>query len=115
MTDWNFADIYEQIAAAIPDAPCQVSGDRVTSWGDFDRRANAFAADLARPVGDASGDRFEDVRVRPVRHAWCPPGSARRSDGIEPATSGDKRAGAPPLVRLRCALSWVRGIATAIA
>ncbi len=46
MTDWNFADIYEQIAGAIPDAPCQVSGDRVTSWGDFDRRANAFAADL---------------------------------------------------------------------
>ncbi|RPI08220.1 MAG: acyl-CoA synthetase, partial [Actinobacteria bacterium] len=46
MTDWNFADIYEQIARAIPDAPCQVSGDRVTSWGEFDRRANAFAADL---------------------------------------------------------------------
>ena len=46
MTDWKFADIYEAIAAAIPDAPCQVSGDRVTTWGEFDRRANAFAADL---------------------------------------------------------------------
>jgi 3-oxocholest-4-en-26-oate---CoA ligase len=46
MTDWNFADIYEAIAAAIPDAPCQVNGDRVTTWEEFDRRANAFAADL---------------------------------------------------------------------
>ena len=46
MTDWNFADIYEAIAAAIPDAPCQVNGDRITTWEDFDRRANAFAVDL---------------------------------------------------------------------
>jgi fatty-acyl-CoA synthase len=46
MTDWTFADIYEAIADAIPDAPCQVSGSRVVTWGEFDRRANAFAADL---------------------------------------------------------------------
>jgi len=46
MTAWNFADVYERIAAAIPDAPCQVQGDRTLSWGEFDRRANALAADL---------------------------------------------------------------------
>ncbi len=46
MTDWTFADIYEEIAAAIPDAPCQVNGERVTTWAEMDRRANAFAADL---------------------------------------------------------------------
>ena len=46
MTDWTFADIYEEIAAAVPDAPCQVNGSRVTTWAEMDRRANAFAADL---------------------------------------------------------------------
>ena len=46
MTSWNFADAYERIAAAIPDAPCQVQGGRVISWREWDRRANALAADL---------------------------------------------------------------------
>ncbi|MHB8467016.1 MAG: AMP-binding protein, partial [Acidimicrobiales bacterium] len=46
MTAWNMADVYERIASAIPDAPCQVQGDRVVLWRDFDRRANALAADM---------------------------------------------------------------------
>jgi fatty-acyl-CoA synthase len=46
MTDWNFADIFEAIAAAVPERPCQVHGERVDSWERFDRRANALAADL---------------------------------------------------------------------
>jgi len=46
MTDWNFADIYEAMAAKVPDRPCQMQGDRVVSWGEFDRRANAVAAHL---------------------------------------------------------------------
>ena len=46
MGDWNFADVYEAIAERVPDAPCQVQGDRVVSWADFDRRADALAADL---------------------------------------------------------------------
>src|SRR4051795_2645612 len=46
VTDWNFADIYEGVAAKVPDRPCQVQGDRVVTWGQFDRRANALAADL---------------------------------------------------------------------
>jgi fatty-acyl-CoA synthase len=48
MTAWNFADAYERVAAAIPDAPCQEQGDRIVTWGEFDRRANAVAADLLR-------------------------------------------------------------------
>jgi 3-oxocholest-4-en-26-oate---CoA ligase len=43
---WNFADVYEAVAARIPDAPCQVQGDRVVTWREFDQRANALAADL---------------------------------------------------------------------
>ena len=40
---WNYADVYEAIAAAMPDVPCQVQGDRTTTWGEFDRRSNALA------------------------------------------------------------------------
>ncbi|TVR26765.1 MAG: acyl-CoA synthetase [Ilumatobacter sp.] len=49
MTDtpeWNIADVYEAIAAHVPDHPCQIQGDRVVTWGEFDRRASAVAADL---------------------------------------------------------------------
>src|SRR5665213_1419478 len=46
MTAWNFADALETIAAKIPDAPAQVQGERIVTWGQFDRRANALAADL---------------------------------------------------------------------
>ena len=46
MSGWNFADVYEAIAARVPDRPCQMHGERVVTWHDFDRRANALAADL---------------------------------------------------------------------
>lgn len=44
MTDWNYADIYELVAREIPDAPCQVQGDRIVTWAEFDRRSDAVAA-----------------------------------------------------------------------
>lgn len=44
MTDWNYADIYEVIAREIPNAPCQVQGDRTITWAEFDRRSDALAA-----------------------------------------------------------------------
>ncbi len=46
MTEWVYADVWEQIAAAIPERPAQIQGDRTLSWRDFDRRANALAAHL---------------------------------------------------------------------
>jgi len=46
MCGWNFADVWEEIAAATPDRPAQIQGDRVFSWREFDRRANALAAHL---------------------------------------------------------------------
>ena len=46
MGDFNFADVFEAVAAAVPDRPAMVFGSRVVSWRDFDRRANALAADL---------------------------------------------------------------------
>jgi fatty-acyl-CoA synthase len=46
MTGWNFADVYEAVAARVPARPCQIQGDKVVTWGELDRRANALAADL---------------------------------------------------------------------
>jgi acyl-CoA synthetase (AMP-forming)/AMP-acid ligase II len=43
MPGWNFADIWEVIAEQIPDAQCQVQGDRRLSWAETDRRANGVA------------------------------------------------------------------------
>ena len=46
VTAWNFADAYELVAGRLPDAPCQLQGDRVITWREFDGRADALAADL---------------------------------------------------------------------
>ena len=46
MTSWNFADVYEAVVEQLPGAPCQIHGDRRITWQQFDRRANALAADL---------------------------------------------------------------------
>ena len=46
MSNWNFADLYEGIASRIPDHPCQIQGDRVITWGEFDSRTNALTADM---------------------------------------------------------------------
>ncbi len=45
-TNWNIAEIYAEVAAAIPDRACQIQGDRVITWGQFSARAQALAADL---------------------------------------------------------------------
>lgn len=46
MPGWNFADVWEVIADELPDAQCQVQGDRRLSWREFDRRANGLARTL---------------------------------------------------------------------
>lgn len=46
MTAWNFADVYELVASKVPDRPAQIQGDRVITWGEFDARADALAADM---------------------------------------------------------------------
>ena len=46
MSGWNFADVYEAVAARVPDHPCQIQGERVITWAQFDARADALAADM---------------------------------------------------------------------
>ena len=43
MAQWNYADMWEIVADAVPDRPAQIHGDRVVSWRDFDRRADGLA------------------------------------------------------------------------
>ena len=43
-TGWNFADVWEHHADRFPEAVVQVSGDRVYTWAEFDRRADGIAA-----------------------------------------------------------------------
>jgi acyl-CoA synthetase (AMP-forming)/AMP-acid ligase II len=43
MAGMAYADIWEEIAAAVPQRPALLQGDRVITWGDLDRRANALA------------------------------------------------------------------------
>lgn len=43
---WNFADIWESIAAAVPDRPALIRGETQVTWAEFDRRANVLARRL---------------------------------------------------------------------
>lgn len=43
---WNFSDVFTEVAAAITDRPCQIQGDRLVTWGEFAARSRALAADL---------------------------------------------------------------------
>ncbi len=43
---WNFADVWETIAATVPDRTAQVHGDERVSWEQFDARAEGIARTL---------------------------------------------------------------------
>lgn len=53
---WNFADVWETVARAIPSAPAQVHGGLRVTWSEFDARANGLAAGLLR-MGLARQDK----------------------------------------------------------
>jgi acyl-CoA synthetase (AMP-forming)/AMP-acid ligase II len=46
MSDWNFADIWELVAAAHPDRPAQIQGSRCQTWAELERNADGLAATL---------------------------------------------------------------------
>jgi len=43
MNGWNLADVFETVAAVQDTAVAQIQGERMTSWRQFDRHANALA------------------------------------------------------------------------
>lgn len=56
MAGWNFADVWEHIAQAQPEAPAQVQGDRRFTWAELDRRADGIALALLNH-GAVQGDK----------------------------------------------------------
>ncbi|MFI4974853.1 MAG: AMP-binding protein [Caulobacterales bacterium] len=54
---WSYANIWESVADAIPDRPAQIRGERVQTWREFDKRADA----LARHLLDAGLQRQSKV------------------------------------------------------
>jgi 3-oxocholest-4-en-26-oate---CoA ligase len=46
MSEFQFADVFETVAAAVPDRTAIVHGSRMFSWREFNRRSNALAADF---------------------------------------------------------------------
>jgi 3-oxocholest-4-en-26-oate---CoA ligase len=46
VSDWNFADVWELVAAAHPGAAALGQGPKRVAWQDFDRRADGVAAGL---------------------------------------------------------------------
>ena len=46
-TGWNYADVWETVAAVAPERVAQVHGALEVTWSEFDRRANGIAATLS--------------------------------------------------------------------
>ena len=57
MAEWNYADVWEAIANAVPDSTAQVHGERRFTWGELDRRADGIAATLLEAAGAQHGDK----------------------------------------------------------
>ena len=53
---WSFADVWDTVAAARPDAPALAHGERRENWATFERRAASVAATLAA-AGLERGDK----------------------------------------------------------
>ena len=47
MTNWNFADVWDAVAATVPDRPALQQGDTALDWRRLERRAASVAGALA--------------------------------------------------------------------
>jgi acyl-CoA synthetase (AMP-forming)/AMP-acid ligase II len=66
VSDWNFAAVWDGIAAIVPDRDAMVCGDRRITWGEFAGRASRLAWFLQAEAGMEPGDRVAiDVTNRP--------------------------------------------------
>jgi 3-oxocholest-4-en-26-oate---CoA ligase len=66
VSDWNFAAVWDGIAAIVPDRDAVVCGDRRITWGEFAARASRLAWFLQTEAAMVPGDRVAiDVTNRP--------------------------------------------------
>ena len=94
MTDWNFADIYEAVAARVPDRPCQIQGDRVVTWGEFDapRQRAGRRPPRRRPRPPGQGGGLPLQRPRVPRDATSPPSRAASRRSTPTTATGPRRS-----------------------
>ena len=52
MSGWAYADIWEEIVAAVPHRAALIQGQRTLSWRALDARANAVAAHVRSRLAD---------------------------------------------------------------
>jgi fatty-acyl-CoA synthase len=43
LLNWNYANLWETVAKAVPSRPAQIHGEQVISWEQFDQRADSLA------------------------------------------------------------------------
>ena len=66
MSDWNFAAVWDGIAAIVPDREALVCGDRRITWAGFRDRATRLARHLQSSADVGPGDRVAiDLTNRP--------------------------------------------------
>ena len=66
VSDWNFAAVWDGIAAIVPDRDALVCGDRHISWAELADRATRLAWHLQTEAGVVPGDRVAiDLTNRP--------------------------------------------------
>ena len=66
MSDWNFAAVWDGIAAIVPDRDAVVCGDGRVTWAAFADRASRLAWYLRTEAGLEPGDRVAiDITNRP--------------------------------------------------
>ncbi|HEY3672096.1 MAG TPA: AMP-binding protein [Acidimicrobiia bacterium] len=66
MSDWNFAAVWDGLAAIVPDRDAVVCGDRRSTWAEFAGRAGRLAGFLQTGACLVPGDRVAiDVTNRP--------------------------------------------------
>src|SRR6478752_5673558 len=66
MSDWNFAAVWDGIAAIVPDREALVCGDRRIPWAGFRDRATRLARHLQSTADVGPGDRVAiDLTNRP--------------------------------------------------
>jgi 3-oxocholest-4-en-26-oate---CoA ligase len=46
VSDWNFADVWDAVAAMVPDRPALAQGSTRVSWRQFERRSSGVASSL---------------------------------------------------------------------
>ena len=75
MAGWNFAQLWETAAEALPDAPALVHGERRITWAEIDRRADGVAPGCSTSASTSRRRSRSTSTTRPSTWSRCSPRS----------------------------------------